>query len=58
MKKRNGQWITAGGDTAVLILSLFRGGCGVKEAIFSGGREQTEYGKAENMMIVTSERLR
>ena len=58
MKKRNGQWIAAGGVTAVLILSLFLGGCGVKEAIFSGGREQKEYGKAETMMIVTSERLR
>ena len=58
MKKRNGQWIAAGGVTAVLTLSLFLGGCGVKEAIFSGGREQKEYGKAETMMIVTSERLR
>ena len=47
MKKRNGQWITVGGVTAVLILSLFLGGCGVKEVIFSGGREQKEYGKAE-----------
>ena len=33
-------------------------GCGVKETLLSGRKSEREYGKAETMVIVTTERLR
>ncbi len=35
-----------------------RCGCGVKETLLSGRKSEREYGKAETMVIVTTERLR
>ena len=56
--KRTGWLFRAGCAAAIGILSLCLGGCSVTETLFSGGNEQEEYGRAETMMVVSSEKLR
>ena len=43
---------------AVVLAAAVVCGCGVKETLLSGRKGEREYGKAETMVIVTTERLR
>lgn len=43
---------------AVVLAAAVVCGCGVKETLLSGRKSEREYGKAETMVIVTTERLR
>ena len=43
---------------AVFLAAAVVCGCGAKDALLSGRKGEKEYGKAETMMIVTTERLR
>ena len=44
--------------TAVVLAAAVVCGCGVQETLLSGRKSEREYGKAETMVIVTTERLR
>lgn len=54
-----GKWNRWGRTLAAVILAAaVVCGCGVKETLLSGRKSDREYGKAETMVIVTTERLR
>ena len=55
MEIRKRLWIT--GAAVLLAVSLLCG-CSVREALSSGKKGEQEYGRAETMVIVTTERLR
>ena len=54
-----GKWNRWGRTLSVVVLAAaVVCGCGVKETLLSGRKSEREYGKAETMVIVTTERLR
>ena len=54
-----GKWNRWGRTLAAVVLTaVIVCGCGVKETLLSGRKSEREYGKAETMVIVTTERLR
>ena len=54
-----GKWNRWGRTLAAVVLAAaVVCGCGVKETLLSGRKSEREYGKAETMVIVTTERLR
>ena len=54
-----GKWNRWGRTLAAVVLAAaVVCGCGVKETLLSGRKSDKEYGKAETMVIVTTERLR
>ena len=54
-----GKWNLWGRTLAAIVLAAAAVcGCGVRETLLSGGKGEREYGKAETMVIVTTERLR
>lgn len=54
-----GKWNRWGRTLSVVVLAAaVVCGCGVKETLLSGRKSEKEYGKAETMVIVTTERLR
>ena len=54
-----GKWNRWGRTLAAVVLTaVIVCGCGVKETLLSGRKSEREYGKAESMVIVTTERLR
>lgn len=54
-----GKWNRWGRRLAAVVLAAaVVCGCGVKETLLSGRKSEREYGKAETMVIVTTERLR
>lgn len=54
-----GKWNRWGRTFAAIVLAAaVVCGCGVKETLLSGRKSDKEYGKAETMVIVTTERLR
>lgn len=58
MKKRKSAWIRrAAASIAAIAAAVCLGGCGAVETLYSGKGEK-EYGKAETMVILTTERLR
>ena len=58
MKKRKSAWICrAAVSMAAMAAAVCLGGCGAVETLYSGKGEK-EYGKAETMVILTTERLR
>ena len=58
MKKRKSAWICrAAVSMAAMAAAVCLGGCGAVETLYSGKGER-EYGKAETMVILTTERLR
>ncbi len=60
LEDRNmGKWNRWGRTLAAVVLTaVIVCGCGVKETLLSGRKSEREYGKAESMVIVTTERLR
>ena len=60
LEDRNmGKWNRWGRTLAAVVLTaVIVCGCGVKETLLSGRKSEREYGKAETMVIVTTERLR
>ena len=60
LEDRNmGKWNRWGRTLSVVVLAAaVVCGCGVKETLLSGRKSEREYGKAESMVIVTTERLR
>ena len=58
MKKRKSAWIRrAAASISAIAAAVCLGGCGAVETLYSGKGEK-EYGKAETMVILTTERLR
>ena len=54
-----GKWNRWGRTLAAVVLTaVIVCGCGVKETLLSGRKSEREYGKAESMVIVTTERFR
>ena len=54
-----GKWNRWGRTLSVVVLTaVIVCGCGVKETLLSGRKSEREYGKAESMVIVTTERFR
>ena len=54
-----GKWNRWGRTLSVVVLAAaVVCGCGVKETLLSGRKSEREYGKAETMVIVTTERRR
>ena len=52
-----GKWNRWGRTLAAVVLTaVIVCGCGVKETLLSGRKSEREYGKAETMVIVTTER--
>ena len=52
-----GKWNRWGRTLAAVVLAAaVVCGCGVKETLLSGRKSEREYGKAETMVIVTTER--
>ena len=60
LEDRNmGKWNRWGRTLAAVVLTaVIVCGCGVKETLLSGRKSEREYGKAETMVIVTTERFR
>ena len=60
LEDRNmGKWNRWGRTLAAVVLTaVIVCGCGVKETLLSGRKSEREYGKAESMVIVTTERFR